>query len=101
MAVSGFSSAEQLRAARKQLLSRRVNEQVHRLPKGRDLDEYVCECVHAGCIDPVAVTFEEYEEIRSQPGWFVVRRGHRCCNDERVVRHGRGFQVIEKVGYAT
>jgi hypothetical protein len=92
--------AAQVRGARKQLLSRRMNEQVHRLNETCDFDEYVCECVHEGCFDPIGLTREDYEQIRRQPARFVVRPGHWCGSDEHVVTDGPLFQVIEKVGDA-
>src|SRR5262245_28028909 len=95
-------SAEQMRAARKQLLSRRLNEQVHRLNTGvfNDyVDDYVCECGHEGCIDPIGLTGDQYEQIDSRACRFIVRPGH-WCSDERVVYDDPRFQVIEKIGAA-
>ena len=62
--------------------------------------EYGCECANATCEQMVALTVDEYEEVRRVPTHFVVARGHVDSRVEFVVRETSRYQVVEKFGVA-
>jgi hypothetical protein len=80
-------------------LFREVNERVAHLQanySGPD-PEWVCECADETCFEKVAVSIEDYREIRSHGDWFVIRPGHDKPDVERIVREEHdGFVVVEK-----
>jgi hypothetical protein len=60
-----------------------------------------CECGAPTCREIVTLTFEEYENVRAHPAWFLVSAEH--VNDqmlERRVGAGPGYVVVEKIGSA-
>jgi hypothetical protein len=65
----------------------------------RSLD-ILCECVHNDCTEWLTVEDGDYEDVRSQPRWFFVRPDHVVPGVERIVREGKRFVVVEKVGQA-
>ena len=56
----------------------------------------VCECGREVCDRVVAITTEEYEEIRSDPVQFVVVHDHVIGNIERIVLETDRFAVVAK-----
>ena len=80
-------------------LFRDVNERVAQLQgsfSGPD-PEWVCECGDETCFEKVAVSIEEYEQVRQRGDWFVILPGHEKLDVERVVRENRAFLVVEKL----
>ncbi len=58
--------------------------------------ELLCECFDRDCVDGLSLTVREYEEIRSSPTRFPVKRGHVMPEIERVVARTGGYEVVEK-----
>ena len=60
--------------------------------------DFLCECADMKCTEPVRLTIEEYEEIRSDPNRFFVKPGHevRDVELERVVEWRETCYVVEK-----
>jgi hypothetical protein len=55
-----------------------------------------CECAQLGCTRILALSVEEYEEVRSYPRRFVVAVGHEQLEVERIVVQKPGYLVVEK-----
>ena len=67
---------------------------------GHDALAVLCECGDRGCHDPVTMSVDEYEEIRSEPAHFAVLGGHEILDCERVVATRDGYLIVEKFGDA-
>lgn len=61
---------------------------------------FVCECGDPDCNQALALTLNEFEEIRRDPNNFVVIPGHQFPDFERVEDSNSRFLVIEKLGEA-
>jgi len=95
------------RAARNQAMYRAVNERVSEINQASDslfdgLGDWVCECANTDCSEPVQLTHEEYEAVRTTPTRFVVRfsDAHVFPEVENVVERHERYWVVEKVGVA-
>ena len=94
------------RLARNQSLFREVNERIRYLADVNERIEYVaegatsefvCECSNPECISTIELTVVEYERVRSNPTWFVIKTDHDLAQSERVVSRDDGFAVVEKL----
>ena len=88
----------QIRAAKNEVLFREVNERIQTLRPPSTFVEFVCECAEATCDEPISLTHEEYENLRSVPYRFAVKPGHALPSVELVVEHSDRYDTIEKVG---
>jgi hypothetical protein len=50
------------------------------------------------CDEPVSVTLEEYEHVRSQPNRFIVLRGHEVPQVDEIVETCDRYLVVAKRG---
>ena len=89
-------SASRERLARNQALYREVNERIQDLAEGEDMTEFVCECSNTDCMEFVALTNSQYERVRSDSAWFVIKPEHYISQIERVISQGAGYAVVEK-----
>ena len=89
-------SASRERLARNQALFREVNERIQDIAEGERRTEFVCECGNTDCMDFVALTSSEYERVRSDPTWFVIKPDHQIPQIGRVISQGAGYVVVEK-----
>jgi hypothetical protein len=95
-----MSSREQ-RIASNEALFRDVNERIarkHAPDQGRF--EVVCECGDPDCLERITVTPAEYEQARSDPTLFLVKRGHVDAEAEQIVVDHAGHQLVRKTGDA-
>ena len=86
------------RLARNEAAARDINERLeeaHPTEPGRFI-RMICECGRDVCDRVVAITTQEYEQIRSDPFQFVVVREHVIDGIERVVFETDRFAVIAK-----
>lgn len=60
----------------------------------------LCECGDASCHDPLNMTVDEYETIRSHPKQFAVLVGHEIPDCEKITSAHEGYLVVEKFGDA-
>ena len=97
MTTSDRRQGAQLRAARNQQLFRELNNAISRLRYSSAFNEYVCECGLKTCLAVISLTVAEYEAIRREPGVFIVLPGHWSKRHERVVREGKGFEIVERI----
>lgn len=84
--------------ARRRGAFREVNERIHDLGETFEVEghgAFVCECGNAGCIDPVSVPREEYEDVRSHGRRFVIAPDHENPDVEVVVRNGGAYAITE------
>jgi hypothetical protein len=88
-----------LRIARTESLFRNVNERIAESVQRVDSDkaEFVCECSDSACTERIETPVEEYERVRSEPTYFLLRPGHEDTRVERVVRRRPRYAVVEKV----
>lgn len=68
--------------------------------QGHETLAVLCECGDPKCHEPVGMTVDQYEEIRSEPAHFAVIEGHEILDCERIVRTHEGYLVVEKFGDA-
>ena len=90
-----YASRERL--ARNQALYREVDKRIHDIADGESTTEFVCECSNTYCAEFIALTNAEYERIRSNSTWFVVKPDHDTPQLERVLSRDDGFAVVEKL----
>ena len=94
------------RLARNKSLFREVNERIEYLAEVNERigysaedakSEFVCECSHTECISTIELTVVEYERVRSNPTWFVIKPDHDLVQIERVVSRDDGYAVVERL----
>jgi hypothetical protein len=93
------------RVAKNEAAFREVNERIKDVSHafagfGPSPVEFVCECSREGCFDLIALTLEEYAEVRAVPERFFVVPGHESPEFERVVERNDRYLVVEKFGEA-
>jgi hypothetical protein len=88
-----------IRAARSQAMFREVNERIVELSTSWSAEpQFVCECESTNCAETISLTSEEYEEVRSDPGCFLVAPGHNVLAVEETVRATDRYLVVRKLG---
>jgi hypothetical protein len=95
------SKQRTLEIGRRQSLFREVNDQIEAVAGNFDLLDQVpiiCECASADCHEQIALTKNEYEELRRIPTHFAVLPGHDIPEVERVVEKNDRYLVVEKFG---
>ena len=89
------------RIGRNEVVFREVNERLRELGEGfslvAEVSDFVCECGDASCTDKIQLTLGEYEDVRSDPKWFVIVPGHENLEFERVMARHDGYLVVEKL----
>ena len=91
------------RVIRNEALFREVNERIEEIRAGvvgSEPIEFLCECGEESCLEPVELTREEYEEVRSFPDHFVMRPGHEHPDFERIIDRRDRYVIVDKVGHA-
>jgi hypothetical protein len=65
---------------------------------------FICECADTACTQIVRLTFDEYEQVRQQPRWFLTAPEHEWIALNAGVGEVRerhdGYVVVEKIGVA-
>lgn len=103
MAGDGLDG-RRIRAAQNQAIFRQVNERIQELAERWSSEiGFVCECMDTNCSESVSLSIAEYEEVRLDPGTFVVAPGHEVADVEDVVGGNERYTVVRKAGagYAT
>jgi hypothetical protein len=98
LAIIHFMDNRDERLARNEAASREINERLEtarRTEPGRYI-RMICECGREVCDRVIAITPDEYEEIRSDPIQFVVVRDHIIGDIERVILETDRFAVVAK-----
>ena len=101
---SAMGEERERRAGRNQALFREVNERVAELNADEaPLDtqwQFICECANTDCLTTVALTGEEYRQVRSEPTFFFVAPGHVLADVENVVADLGHYVIVDKQGKA-
>lgn len=88
------------RITQNEALYREVNERLKELGTSFSLvsetTDFVCECGLLSCVEPISMTLESYEHVRSEPHWFAVKEGHEIPDVETVVERHDGWSLVEK-----
>ena len=58
--------------------------------------DFVCECGDAACTGKVRVQVNEYERVRGNSHWFLIKPGHEIPDVEDVIERHSGYLVVEK-----
>ena len=65
---------------------------------------FVCECSREDCSALVRLSFDEYEDLRCHPRWFVTVAGHQDiavkAGAETVIADRDGYVIVENIGAA-
>jgi len=89
------------RAAENEATFRELNEKLEQRADELEIGEgripFLCECDDERCTHVVLLTRDEYEQVRAHPRTFVLESGHQAP-DDRLIRDGSGFVVVEKTG---
>jgi hypothetical protein len=96
-------SQREERVAHNEDISREINEGIERGHDGAartDQVRMVCECGREECDRVIAISIEEYEQVRSDARQFAVVHGHAVEDTEKVVSETTRFVVVEKLGEA-
>jgi hypothetical protein len=91
------------RQGRNESLFREVNERIAELNQTFHIEgrsEFLCECSREDCKDPVSISIDEYEAVRSASTRFFVIPGHEDNEVEHVVERTDRYLVVEKIGDA-
>ena len=81
-------------------INERLDQGLRQVRHAPQLQRFVCECGDRECEALVLLTFEEYEEVRSDSRHFAAVPGHVFPETERVVRGNTRYEVLEKFGEA-
>jgi hypothetical protein len=106
MAADHAGEEHERRAGRNQSLFRDVNERVNDANKAHGLwvtlSDWVCECADETCTQPIELTPQQYETVRSDPTHFLVAPGteHVVSDVERVIEQHPRYWIVSKVGDA-
>jgi hypothetical protein len=89
---------EKIQAARTEGLFRHVNDHIAAVAEHSLVDEahFVCECANPGCAEKIEAPLDEYEDVRTDPRRFLVKRGHADESVEVVVSDEGTYEVVEK-----
>ena len=96
----GAVTPQDYKAGQNESAFRDINEHLQGLNPERAgaSSPYVCECWKAGCTEIIHLTGAEYEHVRSDSRWFVVRPEHVSIDVERVMERHSGYWIVEKFG---
>jgi hypothetical protein len=85
------------RLARNQSLFRELNERIETIADDKEVVEFLCECSDTDCSDTIGLNVSEYERVRSNTTWFVIKPDHAIPQIERVISRDDGYAVVEKL----
>lgn len=58
--------------------------------------EFYCECSNTDCIEKVSLTLADFEKIRRNPSYFLIKPGHNQPDIEELVDGKPNYAVVEK-----
>jgi hypothetical protein len=61
---------------------------------------FLCECAEVECEERIMLTLPEYERVRSEATWFVVRPGHERPEVDDVLEQHETHLLVRKYGEA-
>ena len=95
----------QERVARNDARFREANESIEATADALDIDArvpFLCECADRSCTEIVRMSFEEYEEVRSDSRHFLNLPGHQVAAQGavEVISERDGYVIVRKLAYA-
>jgi hypothetical protein len=81
-------------------VNERLEDIVESVSTPSALNDFICECAAADCTERIALTLEEYRQVRAKPTTFAVKPGHEVADAERVVLQNDRYALVEKEGEA-
>ena len=75
---------------------RLANEHIVKARRDGDSFKVRCECGDPLCHDPLELSEELYERVRSDSMLFVVAPGHELPEAENVVETQDGYEIVRK-----
>ena len=63
----------------------------------RAIDVYLCECSDRRCTDPIQLTRDEYEAVRSVPVNFAIALNHENPEIDHIIVEHERFAIVEKL----
>ena len=95
------TAERELRAAKKQMLFRSVNDRIRELGEPSLAPvEFACECADETCLEKIPLTTQQFLAIESDRNRFIVLRGHELPDVEDVVAVRDGFLIVSMRGAA-
>jgi hypothetical protein len=93
------------RMAENQALFRSANERIKDRVAALEESEadrvpFLCECPNVDCTERIMLTLAEYEHVRPDPTWFVVRPGHERPEIDEVLERHETYLLVRKYGKA-
>ncbi len=89
------------RVGQNEVIFREVNERLRELGESfslvTEVSDFVCECADTSCTDRIQLSLNDYEEVRSDPKWFVIVPGHELLEFERVMDQHDSYLIVEKL----
>lgn len=92
------TTLRQTRLAANEAFFRRLNESLERDTPDDATLIVLCECADEDCAQRLELTRSEYEEVRSDPTWFVVAHTHVDAEIEKVIGRTDRFETVQKIG---
>ena len=91
---------QQDRRAENEALFRTANENIERSAEReqRWATTFICECGRQSCLETVEVPHETYRRVRAAPDQFLLLPGHENDADEKIVKQGDGYVIVDKTG---
>jgi hypothetical protein len=79
-----------------QRLFREVNERIAEIlaEEHESAAEFLCECGRPDCTNAIALDLSEYQTLRAQDGFFLVKPGHAFEGLDRVVESRDGYDLV-------
>jgi len=87
------------RVARNESATREINEDIERAHQAVSRTGHIrmlCECGREGCDRVIALTMEEYEQVRVDPRQFAIAREHLIPDMERIVAETDRYAIVAK-----
>jgi hypothetical protein len=91
-----MDTAGKQRVAMNEATFRSVNEGMEAGQDPSGLLTFVCECGRLGCNKLIALSRDEYEDVRSSPRRFAIVDGHEILEAEDIVHRTERYIVVEK-----
>lgn len=95
---SGTQRASRL--GRNEVFFRDANEELISTSHAQEqpLASFVCECSDRSCSELIRLSLADYEEVRSNSAFFIIKTGHAVEDIEEIVKQTPAYEVVEKTG---
>jgi hypothetical protein len=88
------------RIVENEALFRTVNERIEDLNADfavlTDDGDWVCECGDSSCVERITLNVREYERVRENSHWFLLKPGHEIPEVETVIERHATHVIVEK-----